>query len=277
MTEAIDDLEGWSATILAATTPEAENPLRVFVDLMLSIWPLWVVIGAVGALRLSRAIWVYYRGVRAQRRSARAREAEAARAAHAREVEIARIARSGIADIDTMDGRTFEQYLVTLFERLGYHVELTQYRGDYGADLVIEKDDRRTAVQAKRYSKPVGLKAVQEVVASKGTYRCDAAMVVANRGYTPQAKRLAADNDVELWDRERLVEMLLAGKDAPAQPAPPVETAKTEPPPADASRCATCGATVSEKVRRYCLDHPERFDGLVYCFADQRSARLSKP
>ena len=35
--------------------------------------------------------------------------------------------------------------------------------GDYGADLVLDNKKGRTVVQAKRYSKPVGVKAVQEV------------------------------------------------------------------------------------------------------------------
>ena len=45
-------------------------------------------------------------------------------------------------------------------------------------------------------------------------------MVVANRLYTAQARRLAADNDVELWDRDQLVAKLLAGQDAAIQAAP---------------------------------------------------------
>src|SRR5438105_4158735 len=76
-----------------------------------------------------------------------------------------RLSRSGIAEIDRMDGRTFEQFLGTLFQGLGYRVEVTQYRGDYGADLVVSRAGVRTAVQAKRWSKSVGLKAVQEAVA----------------------------------------------------------------------------------------------------------------
>jgi predicted amidophosphoribosyltransferase len=38
--------------------------------------------------------------------------------------------------------------------------------------------------------------------------------------------------------------------------------------------CARCGEPVSVKVRDYCLAHPERFAGLVYCFKDQRPFKL---
>lgn len=58
-----------------------------------------------------------------------------------------RLSQSGVADIDRMDGRTFDKYLETLFERLGYRVELTRYVGDYGADLVVQKDGVKTVIQ----------------------------------------------------------------------------------------------------------------------------------
>ncbi len=64
-----------------------------------------------------------------------------------------RLAASGITEIDTMDGREFEQYLEVLFRRLGYQVELTRYIGDWGADLKVRKNGVETVVQAKRYNK----------------------------------------------------------------------------------------------------------------------------
>lgn len=74
-----------------------------------------------------------------------------------------RLRRSGIADIDKMDGRQFELYLGILFKHLGYAVKVTRAAGDFGADLVLEKDGKRIVVQAKRYSKNVGIEAVQQV------------------------------------------------------------------------------------------------------------------
>ena len=61
-----------------------------------------------------------------------------------------RLARSGLADIDRMGGRTFEQYLEVMFARLGYRVVRTRFTGDYGGDLVLSRDGTRTVVQAKR-------------------------------------------------------------------------------------------------------------------------------
>jgi restriction system protein len=75
-------------------------------------------------------------------------------------------------------------------------------------------------VQAKRWTKRVGVKAVQEAVAAKAMYRCTRAMVVTNSFFTDPAKRLAHENGVELWDRDRLIEALLRVDEGSAAPAP---------------------------------------------------------
>ncbi|ETT45726.1 hypothetical protein C162_20371 [Paenibacillus sp. FSL R7-269] len=120
-----------------------------------------------------------------------------------------RLKKSGIAEIDKMEGVQFEQYLGHLFRSQGYKAEVTQAAGDYGADLVLSKDGKRIVVQAKRYSKNVGLKAVQEVRGAVSHYGASAAWVVTNRDYTEQAYKLAKSNNVRLIGREELIEMLL--------------------------------------------------------------------
>lgn len=130
---------------------------------------------------------------------------------------------SGIEQIDKMGGEDFERYLQHIFKKRGYTVKRTRYRGDYGADLVVAKGGLTTVIQAKRYKRNVGVKAVQEVLASKGYYRCQAAAVLTNSLYTQQARRLAKANDVILWDRNDLARFMKeAGKPEeklPQQPA----------------------------------------------------------
>ena len=125
-----------------------------------------------------------------------------------------RLSESGIHEIDAMDGRTFEDCLAALFSRQGFEVEVTPYRGDWGADLVLVKAGIRTVVQAKRYKKSVGVRAVQEAVAAKAKYRCSEAMVVTNATFTRQAIELARVNKVALWGREELVRHLLRERKA---------------------------------------------------------------
>ena len=173
-----------------------------------------------------------------------------------------RLARSGIRRIDRMDGPTFEAYLEILFRRLGYHVQRTRASGDFGADLIVERDGVRTAVQAKRYAKAVGLTAVQEAAAARGKYGCDAALVVTNSTFTRPARELAEANGVELWDREELIRRALSRG---ARPAPVPERHQ---PPAGASShlCAACGQPVSARDRQHSLNHARRYAGRVYCY-----------
>lgn len=117
--------------------------------------------------------------------------------------------RSGISEIDKMDGRQFEHYLGLLFKSKGYKVEVTKSSGDFGADLVIQKDGKRIVVQAKRHSKNVGISAVQEAQAAIAHYKAHEAWVVSNRGFTNAAVQLAASNSVHLIDREKLIAMVL--------------------------------------------------------------------
>lgn len=124
-----------------------------------------------------------------------------------------RLKRSGIAEIDQMDGVQFEHYLGHLFRSQGYKAEVTKAAGDFGADLVIFKDGRRIVVQAKRYKKNVGLEAVQEVQGARAHYKATGAWVVTNSNFTQQAYELAKSNGVRLISRDELVEMLLVMKE----------------------------------------------------------------
>lgn len=197
-----------------------------------------------------------------------------------------RLAASGIADIDTMDGLAFEQYLEVLFGKLSYKVRRTQYVGDFGADLIIEGGGVKTVVQAKRYAKAVGIKAVQEAVAAKGMYGCTEAMVVTNSTFTRAAAELAWANRVVLWDRNLLVETILrvqgeAGAMPQAPPPPALQPPAPQPPAPQpflldpsagvAPRCMTCGVRVSERVLQYCRAHPQWYGGAIYCFEHQKA------
>lgn len=124
-----------------------------------------------------------------------------------------RLKKSGIIQIDKMDGVQFEQYLGHLFRSHGYKAEVTQAAGDFGADLVLSKDGRRIVVQAKRYSKNVGLKAVQEVQGARAHYKASEAWVVTNSNFTQQAFQLAKSNGVRLIGRDELITMLLQMKE----------------------------------------------------------------
>lgn len=108
--------------------------------------------------------------------------------------------------IDKLSGEEFEDYLFNLFKNLGYEVESTPASNDYGADLIITKSNEKIVVQAKRYSSPVGISAVQEVIGAKNYYNANKCLVVTNNYFTPNAIELAKCNNVELWDRDILIQ-----------------------------------------------------------------------
>jgi len=117
-----------------------------------------------------------------------------------------------------MEGTVFEQYLRELYLKKGYKVTLTSASGDYGADLILEKDNKKIVVQAKRYSKPVGIKAVQEVHSALTYYKAKEAWVVTNNDFTPAAVKLAHSNNVKLINRQQLIELSLSLKNVSKQP-----------------------------------------------------------
>ncbi|MFG6116029.1 restriction endonuclease [Halobacillus sp. MO56] len=124
-------------------------------------------------------------------------------------IEAEKLKKSGIETIDKMDGLQFEEYLGVLFKNHGYKTEVTQSSGDYGADLILKKDAKKIVVQAKRYSKNVGIKAVQEIHSSKNYYKADEAWVVTNSDFTKAARELADSNKVKLVNREALIDLIL--------------------------------------------------------------------
>ncbi|PHJ38129.1 type II restriction endonuclease [Desulforamulus profundi] len=115
---------------------------------------------------------------------------------------------SGIQEIDRMDGTEFEDRIKLLYEDMGYSVEKTPETGDFGGDLIANKPGERIVIQCKRYSHPVGLKAIQEAATAVLYYKANRAMVITNNKFTPQAVELAKVNKVELWDRTKLIEAL---------------------------------------------------------------------
>ena len=120
--------------------------------------------------------------------------------------------KTGVTDIcavDNMDGREFELFTGNLLRNLGFSdVKVTPSSGDFGADVIAVKDDIRYAIQCKRYSAPVGVSAVQEVIASRSLHDCHVACVLTNSSFTPAAEELAKKNLVILWSRDKLKEFI---------------------------------------------------------------------
>jgi restriction system protein len=106
--------------------------------------------------------------------------------------------------IDAMDGVEFEGYVAARLGRVGWRVTFTPPVGDYGVDLIAEKDDEYVAVQCKRYGKSVGIAAVQQVVSGARHHGCTRSIVVSNQEFTSAANQLARTHNCQLIGRRVL-------------------------------------------------------------------------
>ncbi len=110
--------------------------------------------------------------------------------------------------MDEMEGHDFEYYCADLLKANGFvEAVVTKGSGDFGADILAEKDGITYAVQCKCYDKPIGVKAVQEVYAGRDYYGKMVGVVMTNQYFTQPAVDLAQKLNIMLWDRGYLDSM----------------------------------------------------------------------
>lgn len=116
-------------------------------------------------------------------------------------------------DVDRMDGHMFEHFVADVLRKNGFRsVSVTKASGDYGVDIVALKEKQKYAFQCKCYQSTLGLKPIQEVYAGAKKYGANYSVVVTNSHFSKNAKNLAHELGVSLWDRETLGEMMWKNK-----------------------------------------------------------------
>ena len=111
-------------------------------------------------------------------------------------------ARNKPCDIDLMEGHDFEYFCAELLKKRGFQeVEVTKGSGDYGIDILAEKEGVTYAIQCKCYATPVGVKAIQEAYAGRDYYDCMVGAVLTNQYFTTPAVEAARKLKILLWDR----------------------------------------------------------------------------
>jgi restriction system protein len=111
---------------------------------------------------------------------------------------------AGMTAIDGMSGVEFEGYVAARLRRAGWQVRFTPAVGDYGVDLIAEKDGQSVAIQCKRHGKSVGVAAVQQVVSGALHHGCTRSLVVSNQEFTTAARQLAYTHRCQLIGRRAL-------------------------------------------------------------------------
>ena len=100
---------------------------------------------------------------------------------------------------DDIDPYEYEHFCANQFLKNGWEeANATSGSSDQGVDVVAKRGKDYLVAQCKKYQKPVGNSAVQEVVAGMGYYGANIGVVISNAGFTNSAKKLADANNIKL-------------------------------------------------------------------------------
>jgi len=98
-----------------------------------------------------------------------------------------------------MNGFEFELFCADKLKKEGWKTSKTKNGADQGIDLIIQKGKRKVGVQCKKYGRPIGNKAVQEVKAGLDFYNLNEGIVLVNNSFTKSAIELAKSNKIGLF------------------------------------------------------------------------------
>lgn len=111
--------------------------------------------------------------------------------------------------MDEMEGHDFEYFCAELLEKQGFiEVEVTRASGDFGVDILAEKDGVTYAVQCKRHTAPVGVEAVLCTYGGLAYYERMVGVIMTNQYFTAPAVEAAKKLRILLWDRGYLDAMI---------------------------------------------------------------------
>lgn len=125
-------------------------------------------------------------------------------------------------NFDLMDGHQFEYFCSDLLRDNGFSgVKVTPGSGDHGIDIIAYRNGKKYAIQCKCYSNNVGNHAIQEAYSGMAIYGANVAVVMTNSHFTNQARSDARKLGVQLWDRNKIMDLIRSanGEEIVTQPA----------------------------------------------------------
>ena len=112
-----------------------------------------------------------------------------------------------LEDLDSMDGKAFENACAKMLLANDFeNIKQTKASGDFGVDILAEREGLLYGVQCKRYNTKLDSRPIQEISAGMAYYECDVGAVMTNSVFTKHAAELADAGSIELWDRDTLAE-----------------------------------------------------------------------
>jgi HJR/Mrr/RecB family endonuclease/fumarate reductase subunit D len=158
-----------------------------------------------------------------------------------RSQEIERLSKAWISNASAyfaMTPREFEIAVAELFRRLGYQVELTKFSNDGGKDAIAWKDGQKYLIECKRYGegKLIGRRDLQIFAAAMMEEKAAKGFYVNTGGFTSTAVEYAAKNEITLFDKTNLPQLV-----SEAHPIPETITRIRV-------MCLECGTVISMPV-----------------------------
>ncbi|MCL1977235.1 MAG: restriction endonuclease [Candidatus Bathyarchaeota archaeon] len=116
--------------------------------------------------------------------------------------------------LETLSNKEFETFTKWLLQELDYNIHPEKIPDLQGVDYIATKNGLKTAVLARKYSRAyvVSDAAVLMAQQAKRIYQCEQAIVLVTTVFSEQAKLDAEKCEVELWDVQKIDEIIMEVK-----------------------------------------------------------------
>lgn len=162
--------------------------------------------------------------------------------------------QSSIGTLKALSWKDFEYMVAEAFRRRGYQVDYSLSSGaDGGIDVLLSKNDSKTAVQCKRWKTyKVGAPVVRELLGAMAANGLPRGMVITSGSFTADAKAFAAGKPIQLIDGRALLDLVRGAQTrTTTRPSPPPMPApRVSPPPVPPPECPLCGSRMVERTAR---------------------------
>lgn len=107
--------------------------------------------------------------------------------------------------IEDMDEAEFKRFCVKVLEKNDFSdIVVLPASDDKRVTIVAQKDEVKYALLCKYTAKPVDGEAVKAIESGRKFYHCHVGVVLTNASFSEEAKELAQEQNIILWDKERL-------------------------------------------------------------------------
>ncbi len=156
--------------------------------------------------------------------------------------------QTGLASLNTLSWREFEQLVGEAFRRQGYVVEETGGGGaDGGVDLVLRGHGETVLVQCKQWrERQVGVDKVRELFGVVTAERATRGILVTSGCYTNDAQSFKVGKPLVLIDGPALAQLVRDAQPTAPTPAP----APVMPPAQTSPVCPRCGSPMALRTAR---------------------------